>query len=71
MCHASRGSTVSAWGVIVNANGYVLTNNHVISGADEINISLGDKREFKGHLVGTDTKTDVAVVNIEEKTSQS
>jgi serine protease Do len=54
-------------GVIVNADGYVLTNNHVISGADEIQVSLGDKREFKGHVVGADAKTDVAVVKIEGK----
>ncbi|MBS1856292.1 MAG: DegQ family serine endoprotease [Acidobacteria bacterium] len=54
-------------GVIVNANGYVLTNNHVVSGADEITVSLGDKREFKGHIVGTDAKTDVAVVKIDGK----
>jgi serine protease Do len=54
-------------GIIVNADGYVLTNNHVISGADEIQVSLGDKREFKGRVVGTDAKTDVAVVKIEGK----
>ena len=54
-------------GVIVSADGYVLTNNHVVSGADEIKISLGDKREFTGHVVGTDAKTDVAVVKIEGK----
>ena len=54
-------------GVIVNSDGYVLTNNHVISGADEIKVSLGDRREFTGKLVGTDAKTDVAVVKIEGK----
>ena len=52
-------------GIIVNAEGYVLTNNHVVSGADDIKVSLGDKREFKGRIVGTDAKTDVAVVKIE------
>jgi serine protease Do len=54
-------------GVIVNADGYILTNNHVVSGADEIKVSLGDKREFTGKIVGTDAKTDVAVVKIEGK----
>ena len=54
-------------GIIVNADGYVLTNNHVVSGADDIKVSLGDKREFKGRIVGTDAKTDVAVVKIEGK----
>jgi len=54
-------------GVIVNADGYILTNSHVVAGADEITISLGDKREFKGRVVGTDPKTDVAVVKIEAK----
>ena len=54
-------------GVIVNSDGYVLTNNHVISGADEIKVALGDRREFTGKLIGTDAKTDVAVVKIEGK----
>lgn len=54
-------------GVIVNPDGYILTNSHVVAGADEITIYLGDKREFKGRVVGTDPKTDVAVVKIEAK----
>jgi len=54
-------------GVIVNTDGYILTNNHVVAGADDIEISLGDKRQFKGRIVGTDPKTDVAVVKIEAK----
>jgi serine protease Do len=54
-------------GVIVSADGYILTNNHVISGADEIKVSLADKREFKGRVIGTDAKTDVAIVKIEGK----
>lgn len=52
-------------GVIVNAaKGYVLTNNHVIAGADDISVTLQDGRTFKGKLVGTDPDTDVAVVQI-------
>jgi serine protease Do len=52
-------------GVIVDANGLIITNNHVVSKADEIRVFLSDKREFKGKLIGTDTKTDIAIVKIE------
>jgi serine protease Do len=52
-------------GVIVDKDGYVLTNNHVVKDADEIKIKLSDKREFKGKVVGTDQKTDLAVIKIE------
>ncbi len=64
--HEQREHSLGS-GVVVNADGYVLTNNHVVSGADDIKVSLGDKREFKGHIVGTDAKTDVAVVKIDGK----
>ncbi len=52
-------------GVIVDKNGYILTNNHVIRGADEIKVALSDKREFKGKVIGTDQKTDLAVIKID------
>ena len=52
-------------GVIVSSDGYVLTNNHVIDGAREVTVTLPDKREFKGKIVGADPKTDLAVVKIE------
>jgi len=52
-------------GVIVSPNGYILTNNHVVEGADELKVALADEREFKGKIIGTDPKTDVAVVKIE------
>jgi serine protease DegQ len=52
-------------GVIVDAaRGYILTNNHVIAGADDISVTLQDGRTFKGKLIGTDPATDVAVVQI-------
>jgi len=52
-------------GVIVDAaRGYVLTNNHVVGGADDIRVTLQDGRSFKGTLIGTDPDTDVAVVQI-------
>ena len=54
-------------GVIVEPNGIIITNNHVIANADEIKVLLSDKREFKGKVLGTDPKTDIAVVKIEAK----
>jgi serine protease Do len=51
-------------GVIVDPNGYIITNNHVVAQADEIKVLLADKREFTGKVVGSDPKTDVAVVKI-------
>ena len=52
-------------GVIVSSDGYLLTNNHVVDGAKEISVTLPDKREFKGTVVGHDPQTDLAVVKIE------
>jgi serine protease Do len=52
-------------GVIITTDGTVLTNNHVIEGATDIKVYLSDKREFKATLVGTDPKTDVAVLKID------
>jgi Do/DeqQ family serine protease len=51
-------------GVIVSADGYIITNNHVIEGADELKVLLSDDRELVGKVVGTDPKTDIAVVKI-------
>lgn len=53
-------------GVIMSANGYVLTNNHVINGADEIVVALRDGREANAMLVGTDPEADLAVLKIEQ-----
>lgn len=52
-------------GVIVSADGYILTNNHVVEGADELTVSLPDERKFTAKVIGADPKTDVAVVKIE------
>ncbi|MEW6419527.1 MAG: DegQ family serine endoprotease [Nitrospirota bacterium] len=52
-------------GVIVDSKGYILTANHVVQGAEEINVTLSDKREFKGTIIGTDAKTDIAVIKID------
>jgi len=54
-------------GVIVNADGVVLTNAHVVEGADEVRVRLNDRREFKGKVVGVDRLADIAVVKIDEK----
>jgi len=51
-------------GVIVSPDGYIVTNNHVVEHADEIHVLLADKRRFKAKLVGTDPKTDVAVIKV-------
>src|SRR5262245_26368168 len=52
-------------GVIVDSQGYILTNHHVISGADRIKVRLYDGAEFPGRLVGSDRETDLAVVKVE------
>jgi len=52
-------------GVIVSPDGYIITNNHVIKNAEKIKVILSDKREFDGKVIGTDPKTDLAVVKIE------
>jgi serine protease Do/serine protease DegQ len=52
-------------GVIVSTDGYIITNNHVIEGADELSVLLPDEREFKARLIGKDPKTDIAVIKIE------
>ena len=54
-------------GVIFSENGYILTNNHVVKGAEDIKVVLSDKREFKGKIVGTDPRTDLAVIKINAK----
>jgi serine protease Do len=52
-------------GFVISADGYILTNAHVIDGAEEINVKLTDKREYKAKVIGADKRTDVAVIKIE------
>ncbi len=57
----------SGSGVIVRQDGFILTNNHVVGQADEIKVTLNDKREFQGKVVGRDSFTDLALVKIDAK----
>ena len=52
-------------GVIISKDGYIVTNNHVVEGADEITVKLNDDRELQGRIIGTDEETDLALVKIE------
>ncbi len=54
-------------GFIISADGYILTNSHVVEAADEILVRLTDKREFKAKVIGADKRTDVALIKIEAK----
>jgi serine protease Do len=51
-------------GVIMTSDGYILTNNHVVDGANDVRVTLKDKREFKAQVIGTDPKSDLAVLKI-------
>jgi len=51
-------------GFFISTDGYLLTNNHVIKGADDIMVKLSDTKEFKAKIVGTDAETDVALLKI-------
>lgn len=52
-------------GFIISADGYILTNAHVVNEADEVLVKLSDKREFKAKIIGTDKRTDVALIKID------
>lgn len=54
-------------GFLINNDGYILTNNHVVEGADEVEVLLTDKRKFTAKVVGSDPKTDIAVIKISAK----
>lgn len=54
-------------GVVVSTDGYILTNNHVVDGADEVKVALQDGREFAAKVVGRDPKTDIAVIKVDTK----
>ena len=52
-------------GFVISKDGYILTNEHVVEGADEITVKLTDKREYKAKVIGTDKRTDIALIKIE------
>ena len=52
-------------GFIISADGYLITNAHVVDGADEVKVNLADKREFKAKVIGTDKRTDIALLKID------
>jgi serine protease Do len=64
-----RGNNIpqmaSGSGVFISADGYIVTNNHVIDGADELTVTLSNKKQYKAKLVATDANTDLAVIKIE------
>jgi len=57
----------SGSGVIISADGFIITNNHVIADADDIEVTLNDNRNYKARLIGADPTTDLALLQIEEK----
>ncbi len=57
----------SGSGVIISADGYIVTNNHVVEGADELTVTLRDNREFSARIIGTDKTTDLALIKVDGK----
>jgi serine protease Do len=51
-------------GVIISSDGYIVTNNHVVSNADEVRVTLNDGKEYVAHVIGTDPQTDIALVKV-------
>ncbi len=60
-------SQSSGSGVIINADGYIVTNNHVVQGADIVDVVLPDNRTYKAEVIGTDPDTDIALIKINQK----
>ena len=63
--NAPQQSSSLGSGVLVSHDGYILTNHHVVEAADQIEVALADGRKAKGHIVGSDPETDLAVIKIE------
>ncbi len=58
-------------GVLISSDGYILTNNHVVENATDIRVTIGGEREYKAEIIGTDPRTDVALIKIDGKNLQS
>ncbi|HXH04717.1 MAG TPA: DegQ family serine endoprotease [Candidatus Competibacteraceae bacterium] len=63
--HGRQHAMAQGSGFIISADGYILTNEHVVDGADAITVGLSDRREFKAKVVGSDERTDVALLKVE------
>jgi serine protease Do len=59
--------TATGSGVIISADGYIVTNNHVVDGADELTVTLNDNKEYSARIIGTDKSTDLALIKIDGK----
>src|SRR2546426_6052016 len=54
-------------GGIISSDGYIVTNNHVVDGATELTVSMGDNHELKARVIGTDAKTDIALIKVDAR----
>ena len=59
--------TAAGSGVIISADGYIVTNNHVVDGADELTVTLNDNKEYSARVIGADATTDLALIKIDAK----
>lgn len=57
--------TATGSGVIISSDGYIVTNNHVVDGADELTVTLNDNKEYSARIIGTDKSTDLATIKID------
>src|SRR4029077_4375779 len=62
-----RWRVVQGSGFLTSSDGYIITNNHLVAGADRVTVRLYDKREFTAQVVGTDPSTDVALIKIDSR----
>ncbi len=62
----NRGALGMGSGVIISEDGYIVTNNHVVSGADYVEVTLNDKRSYEARVIGTDPTTDLALIKVDE-----
>ena len=65
--HRTPKQQGSGSGVIISADGYIVTNNHVVEGADELTVTLNDNKEYSARIIGTDKTTDLALIKIDGK----
>ena len=63
----TRKKEATGSGVIISPDGYIVTNNHVVNGADELTVTLNDNREYSARIIGTDPNTDLALIKVNGK----